>query len=755
MKISHRLALLVGVVLVMMLASNLLVKKSYQTIENIQKEAYIINNALTLLLRATIQEKTFLKDKDPQSITDFERRIQKAKEVLSESSHAQASKLRSILDSYQQLFQEVVKKTNQADSLIKDIATHADKIQNEGSKIIDKIEYERSMAVITGSSVSTTKLSMESETQNIMLAILLMWRDLNKKLIIENNITAYEKALKKSSKKLQTISKNLLTVSKTLKDKNFISFAKYCSEFSQKLGVIGNNLLNVWEARQNLVKKMDKNRREALDIAERLSNEANISIEKARNSLRAKTISITLFSLIFILLISFWIGKSIIGPTNEILKVVQAMAAGDLSVEIHVKGKDEIAHMAHALQNMLDGVVGEGHSIKTGIPLPFWTADKDLKITFVNEHTKAMGAKIGMDLGDAFGPETLEMAKQAMQTGKPVTKELEIGDKVLQGTVAPLRDLKGHINGAMGMAADLTEHKKAQKEIEENQRLMKEVATEVQEVANQVASASEELSAMLNQMANGAEEQSQQASQIAAAVEQMSATTMEMAKNASEAARVADDAKVKAVDGNKVVEQTVESINKTSEVAKTVTKSIDELAERSREIGKVIDVISEIASQTNLLALNATIEAASAGEAGKGFAVVAAEVKELAKQTAESTGNVQHAIENIHTGVNETVKAMEETSKEVEIATDMAGKAGAAFNDILHRIEEASSMVMQIATATEELSAAANNVSENVMKITEVSNETAQNAAEAVNASTQLADLSQRLVEVVNRFEES
>jgi hypothetical protein len=37
-------------------------------------------------------------------------------------------------------------------------------------------------------------------------------------------------------------------------------------------------------------------------------------------------------------------------------------------------------------------------------------------------------------------------------------------------------------------------------------------------------------------------------------------------------------------------------------------------------------------------ALNATIEAAWAGDAGKGFAVVAGEVKELASQTANATG---------------------------------------------------------------------------------------------------------------------
>ena len=47
-----------------------------------------------------------------------------------------------------------------------------------------------------------------------------------------------------------------------------------------------------------------------------------------------------------------------------------------------------------------------------------------------------------------------------------------------------------------------------------------------------------------------------------------------------------------------------------------------------------------IAAQINLIALNATIEAARAGEAGRGFAVVAQEIKALAAQTANATGEI-------------------------------------------------------------------------------------------------------------------
>jgi len=103
--------------------------------------------------------------------------------------------------------------------------------------------------------------------------------------------------------------------------------------------------------------------------------------------------------------------------------------------------------------------------------------------------------------------------------------------------------------------------------------------------------------------------------------------------------------------------------------ASAATETIAHLDASSAKIGEVIKIITGIASQTNLLALNATIEAARAGQAGRGFAVVAHEVKELANETSQATGNISQQVETIRTQTSEAVRSIEEIQSSMQALT--------------------------------------------------------------------------------------
>lgn len=167
---------------------------------------------------------------------------------------------------------------------------------------------------------------------------------------------------------------------------------------------------------------------------------------------------------------------------------------------------------------------------------------------------------------------------------------------------------------------------------------------------------------------NVLEDTTERTTTLVTAVQGMSTRIDGLVESLRVAAKHSQDAKERAVDGREGSDASLEVVAK--------------LDESSREIEQVIHLIRDIAEQTNLLALNATIEAARAGEAGKGFTVVATEVKELAKQSADSTTQIDNFVSTIQSdteSVSKTidyavssVKAVESLNTDVCASIDLA-----------------------------------------------------------------------------------
>lgn len=94
--------------------------------------------------------------------------------------------------------------------------------------------------------------------------------------------------------------------------------------------------------------------------------------------------------------------------------------------------------------------------------------------------------------------------------------------------------------------------------------------------------------------------------------------------------------------------------------AHTTQVSIARMQQEAAAIAGIMKMIEKIAAKTNLLALNATIEAASAGEAGKGFTVVASEVKDLSRQTADSSKTIAERIHMVEASTHDSASGMQQ-----------------------------------------------------------------------------------------------
>ncbi len=141
-------------------------------------------------------------------------------------------------------------------------------------------------------------------------------------------------------------------------------------------------------------------------------------------------------------------------------------------------------------------------------------------------------------------------------------------------------------------------------------------------------------------------------------------------------------------------------VRETQAATQQTMTTVDGLNKAAGRIRDVVQIIDEIAEQTNLLALNATIEAARAGEAGRGFAVVAGEVKSLATQTAKSTAEITHVVEEMIGVVRAVTGAIEGIHGRIDKVThssasiaSAAQEQGAATGEIARSIAEASRSV--------------------------------------------------------------
>jgi methyl-accepting chemotaxis protein len=154
--------------------------------------------------------------------------------------------------------------------------------------------------------------------------------------------------------------------------------------------------------------------------------------------------------------------------------------------------------------------------------------------------------------------------------------------------------------------------------------------------------------------------------------------------------------------------------NKACENAKKSGEVIANLSAAASKIGQVVSLIDKIAGQTNLLALNATIESARAGEMGKGFSVVASEVKTLAHQTSQATGEISTQVAEIQAATKAVVGAITRISDTISEMGQIGSSIAAAVNQQCAATQEISRSVNEAAKITTDLSTFANEISAQV-----------------------------------------
>lgn len=249
----------------------------------------------------------------------------------------------------------------------------------------------------------------------------------------------------------------------------------------------------------------------------------------------------------------------------------------------------------------------------------------------------------------------------------------------------------------------------------------------VDDVSQQVMS----VQGAVNEVAGGNVELSSRTEQAAASVAQTASTTEQLnatvRNNADTAARVdalSSGASSAAEHGGRAVQEVIDTMS--------------QISSSSRRIADITGVIDGIAFQTNILALNAAVEAARAGEQGRGFAVVASEVRGLAQRSSEAAREIKSLI-------GASVDRVEAGSRLVDLA-------GQSMADIQAQVDQVSTLIGEISTASREQSGGIAQVSLAVGHLDRITQQNAALVEKGAATSRSLRERTGQLVEAVAVF---
>ena len=366
--------------------------------------------------------------------------------------------------------------------------------------------------------------------------------------------------------------------------------------------------------------------------------------------------------LLCLMLLVYWIvSRTVIRPLSQLSKRLFCIANGDFQCDVPCTDRgDEVGLMARSLVSL------KQTGLETLARQEQWQAIESEKQAQWERQEKTLIEQLERNSAD------YEKQLQALVTQAEELQQFKDGIPILIEAIQG--ESLGNFDARIDNNAGLDELTQISEVLNELFAGLNGRFANVNQNTSHIATTASELADLGQSLMKAAEKRLQMASVAAAnanavsdAVEAASSATKEMTTSVRDISVITNDAV-------SVVESAVELVQSTD-------TSIRKLSESSTGIGNVIKVITSIAEQTNLLALNATIEAARAGDAGKGFAVVANEVKELAKETAKATEEIESRIASIQSDTQAAVTAVAAISSIVGTINESQNTIAAAIDE--------------------------------------------------------------------------
>ena len=504
--------------------------------------------------------------------------------------------------------------------------------------------------------------------------------------------------------------------------------------------------------------KIDGAMDELVQAKQKLGKKAYDDSDVVYDQARTMMIGLIVGAVVLSMALGYFIARVIVGPLNQAVGVLQAVAKGDYQQHLDVDTKDEIGVMAGALNSTIVAVDKAMQDVKEAAEREKLAQEEKAR----EERQRAEAQRKAAEEADRKVKEILDVANRVAK--RDYSKELTVRGQDALGQLGEglskfftekqtteqreaeaaeeerraaeiLRRKVDHLLEVTAAAAqgDLTKTVRV-----EGNEPVDELAAGIKKMLEDLAGVIGQVTESASQFNEGSRVIAESSQTLASGAQTQSSSVEEMTASIEELARSIEGVKENAIEADKVAKQTNQLADQGGEAVKKSIEAMELIRTSSTQIGEIIQVISEIASQTNLLALNAAIEAARAGEHGMGFAVVADEVRKLAERSNQAAREISTLIKK--------------STQRVEEGAQLSDETGKSLKQIIEGVEATAAKIAEIATATVQQAANADEVSKAIQGIAQVTEQTAAGSEEMASSSEELGAQASALQQIVSRF---
>ncbi|HEY9764233.1 MAG TPA: methyl-accepting chemotaxis protein [Trichocoleus sp.] len=357
--------------------------------------------------------------------------------------------------------------------------------------------------------------------------------------------------------------------------------------------------------------------------------------------------------------------------------------------------------------------------------------------------------QIGVQLGVV-----IERANLIAQTQALAEEQRQIKESLQRHALQLLKDVDPVSQGDLTARAQMTEDEIGTIADSYNATIdnLREIVVQVQTAAQQVSNTTDVNQAAIQLLSGSASRQAEEILMALERVQEMANSVQLVAANAHKAEVAVQKAAQTVQVGDEAMNRTVEGFKTIRQTVAETTQKVKRLSEASQKITNVVNLISGFAAQTNILALNASIEASRAGGEGKGFAVVAEEVRELARQSAEATVEIENLVSNIQEETKAVMTAMEAGTQQVVMGTRLVDETRQSLTQINTVSQQISELVESIAEAAVTQSQTSGAVTETMTQVAAIATQNSTDADQVAGSFERLRTVAQTLQSEVARF---